>query len=473
MIDLSSVLESKCYNICIFSTNNTIFNFTKVSNEDTNQEQFFTETNIFHLIENVINGYHATILAYGQTGSGKTYTIFGKEGQAQNFLINDTISGIIPKAAKLLFSLISEDKNNYTFKVSFIEIYNERVNDLLKKESENLKIRWTKESGYFTENTLIVECSSAQDILEVLIEGINNRKSGSHYLNSDSSRSHSILTINIFCKEKSRLSTLTFVDLAGSERSKDSKTEGIMLKETGNINKSLLILGKVITSLSEKNIAKHIPYRESKLTLLLSNCFGGNSKTLIIACINQLVTFADETYNTLQFAAKAMTIENKPYIGGKINEKDEYKEEIIKQNNYLRKENIFLRNEYLKLTGKELQVSNQNYNKESNIAAESRSINVNKTPKINYKEAAKRKQEEKLMKLKQETNGLKKWKIMSERQNSNLENENLILQFKLNNLETTFVGSNIVKNRDGSVFNNIKGDYNLSAVSNNTILIII
>ena len=420
------------------------------------------------MIQNVLSGYHATILAYGQSGSGKTYTIFGKEGQTDNFLLNDTVSGIIPKSAKLLFSLIEEQKDDYTLKVSFIEIYNERVNDLLNKQNENLKVRWTKESGYFTENTLIVECSSAQDILEVLIEGINNRKSGSHYLNADSSRSHSILTVNIFCKSKSRLSTLTFVDLAGSERSKDSKTEGIMIKETGNINKSLLILGKVISSLSEKNIAKHIPYRESKLTLLLSNCFGGNSKTLIIACINTQVSFADETYNTLQFAAKAMTIENKPYIGGKANEKDEYKEEIIKENNYLRKENSFLKNEYMKLTGKELQVSNVNLPKESNIPE---MANMNKATKLNHKEIAKKKKEEKVMKLKQETNGLKKWKIMSERQNSNLENENLILQFKLNNLENTFVGSNIVKNRDGSVFNNIKGDYNLSAVSYSYIMI--
>lgn len=269
-------------------------------------------------IENALNGYHTTILAYGQTGSGKTYTMIGREDSINKDLINNhSASGIIPKSIKVIFNLIQAQSQKYSIKASFLEIYNERINDLLNpKNSENLKIRWNKDQGQFVEGLLIVDCQDPNDLLEVLIEGTNNRKVGSHYLNSDSSRSHSILTLNILCKEKNRFSMLNFVDLAGSERLKDSKAQGEMIKETGNINKSLLTLGKVISILAEKTTtSKHIPYRDSKLTLLLSNSFGGNSKTLMIGCITPSTIFVDETLNTLIYASKAMNIINKPFVG--------------------------------------------------------------------------------------------------------------------------------------------------------------
>jgi kinesin family protein 12 len=243
--------------------------------------------------------------------------MIGREDSINKDLLNNhTASGIIPKSIKVLFNLIQANKHQYTIKASFLEIYNERINDLLNpKNSENLKIRRSKNQGHFVEGLLIVDCQEPNDLLEVLIEGTNNRKVGSHYLNSDSSRSHSILTLNIVCKEKNRFSMLNFVDLAGSERLKDSKAQGEMIKETGNINKSLLTLGKVISILAEKTTtSSYIPYRDSKLTLLLSNSFGGSSKTLMIGCVSSSTIFIDETLSTLILASKAINIINNPFI---------------------------------------------------------------------------------------------------------------------------------------------------------------
>jgi kinesin family protein 12 len=244
--------------------------------------------------------------------------MIGREDSINKDILNNhTASGIIPKSIKVLFNLIQANKHQYIIKASFIEIYNEKINDLLNpKNSDSLKIRWNKNQGHFVEGLIIVDCQDPNDLVEVLTEGINNRKVGSHYLNSDSSRSHSILTINIICKEKNRFSMLNFVDLAGSERLKDSKAQGEMIKDTGNINKSLLTLGKVISILADKTTtSSHIPYRDSKLTLLLSNSFGGNSKTLMIGCVSPSTIFIDETFSTLIYASKAMNIINKPFVG--------------------------------------------------------------------------------------------------------------------------------------------------------------
>ena len=159
------------------------------------------------------------------------------------------------------------------------------------------------------------------DIVEVILQGTKNRKRGSHELNKDSSRSHSILTIYIISEFQNqgesykKYGKISFVDLAGSERLKESKSQGGMVKETGNINKSLFVLGKVISSLTEKkNTNQHIPYRDSKLTMLLMDSIGGTSKTLMIACVSPSTTYADETMSTLNYASRTMNIKNKPLI---------------------------------------------------------------------------------------------------------------------------------------------------------------
>ena len=174
---------------------------------------------------------------------------------------------------------------------------------------------------------MVVECTSQQDLIAALHEGMKNRKSGSHELNKDSSRSHSILTVYLISETVNeedghifkKYGKISFVDLAGSERLKESKSVGDMVKETGNINKSLFTLGKVISMLSnEKNASKlnqkYIPYRDSKLTMLLMDSLGGTSKALMIACVSPSHMYADETMSTLNYATRTMNIKNKPVI---------------------------------------------------------------------------------------------------------------------------------------------------------------
>ena len=167
-------------------------------------------------------------------------------------------------------------------KASFLEIYNEQLRDLLNPASGILHARWNTKNGFFVEDLMVVECTSIQDLIAVLHEGIKNRHQGSHELNKESSRSHSILTVYLISETKSeednhvfkKYGKVSFVDLAGSERLKDSQSEGNMAKETRQINGSLFTLGKVISMLSSKKDPskmnhKYIPFRDSKLTMLL------------------------------------------------------------------------------------------------------------------------------------------------------------------------------------------------------------
>lgn len=215
----------------------------------------------------------------------------------------------------------------YYVKASFLEIYNEQLRDLLNPSSGVLHARWNAKNGFFVEDLMVVECTSIQDLIAVMHEGIKNRHSGSHELNKDSSRSHSILTVYLISetevKEENHVykkyGKISFVDLAGSERLKESLSEGTMAKETGNINKSLFTLGKVISMLSSKEAsmkvnAKYIPFRDSKLTMLLQDSLGGTSRALMIACVSPSAVYADETVSTLNYATRTMNIKNKPVI---------------------------------------------------------------------------------------------------------------------------------------------------------------
>jgi hypothetical protein len=166
-----------------------------------------------------------------------------------------------------------------------------------------------------------MDCKQPSDVVEALLEGTKNRRVGSHELNKDSSRSHCILTMYVISEFVTngqpfkKYGKISFVDLAGSERLKESKSQGEMIKETGNINKSLFVLGKVISALTDKkNNKQHIPYRDSKLTKLLMDSIGGTAKTLMIACISPSNVYADETMSTLNYSARAMNIKNKPIM---------------------------------------------------------------------------------------------------------------------------------------------------------------
>lgn len=197
------------------------------------------------------------------------------------------------------------------------------MRDLLNPGSGVLHCRWNIKSGFFVEELLVVDCTNIDDLIAVLHEGIRNRKTGSHNLNTNSSRSHSILTIYLISdipgedgSSLKKYGKISFVDLAGSERLKESHSKGKMVKETGNINKSLFTLGKVISSLSDKRVVnkKHIPYRDSKLTMLLMDSLGGTSKALMIACVSPSDKYADESLSTLNYASRTMNIRNKPVI---------------------------------------------------------------------------------------------------------------------------------------------------------------
>jgi len=208
-----------------------------------------------------------------------------------------------------------------------MEIYNEQINDLLNVKGTNLQMRGTQNNSFFVEGATVIECKHPNEVVEILIEGNKNRKVGSHELNKDSSRSHSIFSIYVISESLSqegqvikKYGKVSLVDLAGSERLKESKSQGDMIKETGNINKSLFMLGKVISTLTEKRDANaankkiHIPYRDSKLTMLLSDSLGGKAKTILFACVSPSSTYGDETLSTLNYATRAMNIQNKPII---------------------------------------------------------------------------------------------------------------------------------------------------------------
>jgi kinesin family protein 12 len=248
------------------------------------------------------------------------------------------LNGILPRCAQYLFSKIDQltsagayvdnnmyNKTEYKIRTSYLEIWNEQINDLLNLSSTNLPVRWRNSDGFFVENLYVVNCLNVEDFMAVVTEGISNRRVASHDLNKDSSRSHTIFTIYIdIGVEDVRHSNTIFtkfgkvqiVDLAGSERLKESNSKGGTAVETGHINKSLLTLGKVINRLGDpKRISikdNYIPYRDSKLTKLLMDSIGGSSKTIMIACITRSSLYSEETLNTLKYANRVKNIKNKP-----------------------------------------------------------------------------------------------------------------------------------------------------------------
>ncbi|KAI9208466.1 P-loop containing nucleoside triphosphate hydrolase protein [Polychytrium aggregatum] len=294
----------------------------------------FDECGIKELIVQAIDGYAVTVFAFGQTGSGKTFTITGAEeelaplpSQSEGWFSEQ--AGIVPRSLRFLFEEIanrtmSESASSEFFvNAAYLEIYNEQVQDLLNPGTPPLPVRWSQDKGFYVENLLVVECEILDDCMAVLEEGLRNRTTGSHKLNERSSRSHSIMTIYIDSEtvdpeDDSRLrkhGKISFVDLAGSEKVKESKASGETLTETLSINKSLLTLGNCISALSNASRRKtHIPYRDSKLTKLLSDSLGGHGLALMIACISPAKLNFQETLKTLRYANRAKRIRNKPIV---------------------------------------------------------------------------------------------------------------------------------------------------------------
>ncbi|KAM6971984.1 kinesin-like protein KIF16B [Aplochiton taeniatus] len=279
------------------------------------------------VLKAAFEGYNACIFAYGQTGSGKSYTMMGNPGDA----------GLIPRICEGLFSRIAGmtlwDEASFRTEVSYLEIYNERVRDLLRRKSTqtyNLRVREHPKDGPYVEDLSKHLVQNYSDVEELMEAGNINRTTASTGMNDTSSRSHAIFTVN-FTQAKfdaempcETISKIHLVDLAGSERADATGATGVRLKEGGNINKSLVTLGNVISSLADlsqegvntnlKKKSVFVPYRDSVLTWLLKDSLGGNSKTIMIATVSPADVNYGETLSTLRYANRAKNIVNKPTI---------------------------------------------------------------------------------------------------------------------------------------------------------------
>eukprot|EP00347_Sterkiella_histriomuscorum_P020722 403336729 len=322
------------------------FRFDKVFNEQTSQKEIFEQTEMNHLINQVVQGFHATLFVYGQTGSGKTFSMEGYKYAATN---PQNPTKLLPQIPK------TQDENEnpgskISITCSYIQLYNEKIFDLLNtdiyKSNYNkqldkvpgLKLKWNGSSDdVIIENLFCFDCSTSEDGFQYFWKGLKNKMMASHKMNNSSSRSHCILTftvqqIDIKNPDNLIVSKLQLVDLAGSERQQtaESNKDAQMLKESIEINKSLFTLRQVITALTDNtNIQQqkgmggmglnsqnynYVPYRESKLTSILRQSLGGNSYTLMIACITPLDDYIDENVSTLNYASRAQNISNVPMI---------------------------------------------------------------------------------------------------------------------------------------------------------------
>lgn len=298
---------------------NKCFSYDHVFEPYAEQEEVFKVT-VGPLIEGIFKGYNATVLAYGQTGSGKTYSMGGTYTSVQE---GDPGVGVIPRVINRLFKKIEDNsENDFTLKVSYLEIYNEEILDLLdtSRDKSQIHIREDPKDGIKIVGLIERTVNTAMDMVGCLEQGNSTRTVAATAMNSQSSRSHAIFTIAVEQRKKSDgnhyiRSKFHLVDLAGSERQKKTKAEGDRLKEGININRGLLCLGNVISALGdENNRTGFVPYRDSKLTRLLQDSLGGNSHTLMIACVSPADSNLEETLNTLRYADRARKIKNKPVV---------------------------------------------------------------------------------------------------------------------------------------------------------------
>ncbi|XP_025201494.1 kinesin-like protein KIF12 [Melanaphis sacchari] len=306
-----------------------LFSFNVVFEPASTQEDIFQYSGIKKLIEMAAEGFNTTCFCYGQTGSGKTHTLTGPPGMFFNKRIEpfSVDHGLIFRSFMYLFRLVQQRQDlHFVLKASFLEIYNEKVIDLLNPGTvrKPLDVRWSRKArNFYVDNLFMVDCEELDDLQAVLEEGMKNRTVGSHNMNENSSRSHTMLTVYITSEQQlsedgvfiTKQGKINFVDLAGSEMTKKTMSEGKTLEEANNINKSLMVLGYCIASLSDPKKRKgHIPYRDSKLTKLLSDSLAGTGVTLMIACISPARSNASETISTLRYAARAKKIKTKPVI---------------------------------------------------------------------------------------------------------------------------------------------------------------
>lgn len=270
------------------------------------QEDIYNNT-CSNCVESVLEGYNCSIFAYGCTGTGKTYTMFNLGGAGTQKSV-----GIVPRICSDIFDKI--DAESFSIKCSFIEIYIEKIKDLLNTKTKDLKLKQNANGSVYIKNITEKSVVNTEDILSVIQTGFKNRSTASTSLNDFSSRSHAIVSLYISQTKEDGTeiqSKIHFIDLAGSENVGKSEVKGMNLQEAQYINKSLSALSNVISALTEKG-REHIPYRDSKLTYLLNDSLGGNSKTIIITTISD--KNINDTLNTLNFAKRAKEIKNLPKV---------------------------------------------------------------------------------------------------------------------------------------------------------------
>ncbi|KAK3226447.1 hypothetical protein Dsin_006309, partial [Dipteronia sinensis] len=309
-----------------------VFTFDKVFGPKAQQRSIYDQA-VVPIVNEVLDGFNCTVFAYGQTGTGKTYTMEGGMRNKGGDLPAE--AGMIPRAVRQIFDTLEAQNADYSMKVSFLELYNEEITDLLAREDSST--RSTTEDKQKKPISLMEDGKgcvvlrgleeeavySANEIYTILERGSSKRRTADTLLNKHSSRSHSVFSITIYIKEAAvgdedliKCGKLNLVDLAGSENISRSGAREGRAREAGEINKSLLTLGRVINALVEHSA--HIPYRDSKLTRLLRDSLGGKTKTCIIATISPSAQSVEETLSTLDYAYRAKNIKNKPEANQKM-----------------------------------------------------------------------------------------------------------------------------------------------------------
>ncbi|XP_053307976.1 kinesin-like protein KIF1B isoform X8 [Spea bombifrons] len=337
------------------------FDYSYWSHTSPDDPSFASQNRVYNdigkeMLEHAFEGYNVCIFAYGQTGAGKSYTMMGKQEESQ--------AGIIPQLCEDLFEKINDNHNDevsFSVEVSYMEIYCERVRDLLNpKNKGNLRVREHPLLGPYVEDLSKLAVTSYTDIADLMDAGNKARTVAATNMNETSSRSHAVFTI-VFTQKRldietdlstEKVSKISLVDLAGSERADSTGAKGTRLKEGANINKSLTTLGKVISALAEvdncpskskkKKKTDFIPYRDSVLTWLLRENLGGNSRTAMVAALSPADINYDETLSTLRYADRAKQIKCNAIINEDPNAKlvRELKDEVTRLKDLLRAQGL-------------------------------------------------------------------------------------------------------------------------------------